>query len=140
VQSDALGARRRSLGRFAAKRDPRENWRLVGQEEEMGLLDVLNGVQDGPGAQRASGSASGGMSPLTMALLGLMRTRPSRVSAAGNQAPARPNLVLHRPRIPARPALKRGHPWRFAQGRPRRRRRWERFVGCPSEPRRSGFR
>jgi hypothetical protein len=76
----------------------------------MGLLDVLNGVQDGPGAQRASGSASGGMSPLTMALLGLMRTRPSRVSAAGNQAPARPNLVLHRPRIPARPALKPGAP------------------------------
>jgi uncharacterized protein YidB (DUF937 family) len=35
----------------------------------MGLLDVLNGMQNGPGGQRSSG---GGMSPMTMALLGLL--------------------------------------------------------------------
>ena len=40
----------------------------------MGLLDVLNGMQNGPGGQRApgSGAGGGGMSPMTMALLGLL--------------------------------------------------------------------
>ncbi len=36
----------------------------------MGLLDVLNGMQNGPHGQRTPGS--GGMSPMTMALLGLL--------------------------------------------------------------------
>ncbi|HEY1544632.1 MAG TPA: YidB family protein [Xanthobacteraceae bacterium] len=40
----------------------------------MGLLDVLNGMQNGPrGAPAPSGgNSSGGMSPITMALLGLL--------------------------------------------------------------------
>jgi uncharacterized protein YidB (DUF937 family) len=39
----------------------------------MGLLDVLNGMQNGPGGNRApSGGSGGGMSPMTMALLGLL--------------------------------------------------------------------
>jgi uncharacterized protein YidB (DUF937 family) len=40
----------------------------------MGLLDVLNGMQNGPHGQRmpSGGGSSGGMSPLTMALLGLI--------------------------------------------------------------------
>jgi uncharacterized protein YidB (DUF937 family) len=39
----------------------------------MGLLDILNGMQNGPGGQRAPSSGSGGgMSPMTMALLGLL--------------------------------------------------------------------
>jgi uncharacterized protein YidB (DUF937 family) len=42
----------------------------------MGLLDVLNGMQNGPhgprGTTSSSGSSSGGMSPLTMAILGLL--------------------------------------------------------------------
>jgi uncharacterized protein YidB (DUF937 family) len=40
----------------------------------MGLLDVLNGMQNGPGGQRtpSGGTGGGGMSPLTMALLGLL--------------------------------------------------------------------
>jgi uncharacterized protein YidB (DUF937 family) len=40
----------------------------------MGLLDVLNGMQNGPGGQRApsGGTGGGGMSPMTMALLGLL--------------------------------------------------------------------
>ena len=36
----------------------------------MGLLDVLNGMQNGPRGQTTPGS--GGMSPMTMALLGLL--------------------------------------------------------------------
>jgi uncharacterized protein YidB (DUF937 family) len=39
----------------------------------MGLLDVLNGMQNGPGGYRGpSASSGGGMSPMTMALLGLL--------------------------------------------------------------------
>jgi uncharacterized protein YidB (DUF937 family) len=40
----------------------------------MGLLDVLNGMQNGPGGYRApsGGTSGGGMSPMTMALLGLL--------------------------------------------------------------------
>jgi uncharacterized protein YidB (DUF937 family) len=46
----------------------------IRQEETMGLLDVLNGMQNGPrgpSTPSAPGS-SGGMSPLTMAILGLL--------------------------------------------------------------------
>jgi uncharacterized protein YidB (DUF937 family) len=59
----------------------------------MGLLDVLNGMQNGPGGQRAPGS--GGMSPMTMALLGLLAYKAYKGSGGlgnvlgGNQpAPA----------------------------------------------------
>ncbi|MGT2503435.1 YidB family protein [Bradyrhizobium guangxiense] len=39
----------------------------------MGLLDVLNGMQNGPrGPSTPSSEKSGGMSPMTMALLGLL--------------------------------------------------------------------
>ena len=39
----------------------------------MGLLDILNGMQNGPGGQRAPAQpGSGGMSPIAMALLGLL--------------------------------------------------------------------
>jgi uncharacterized protein YidB (DUF937 family) len=41
----------------------------------MGLLDILNGMQNGPrgpGAPSDSGAGSGGMSPMTMAILGLL--------------------------------------------------------------------
>jgi uncharacterized protein YidB (DUF937 family) len=44
------------------------------QELNMGLMDVLNGMQNGPRGARhnTGGTSSGGMSPLTMALLGLL--------------------------------------------------------------------
>src|ERR1700704_4435705 len=43
------------------------------QEETMGLLDVLNGMQQGPrGPSNPSAQSSGGMSPMTMAILGLL--------------------------------------------------------------------
>jgi uncharacterized protein YidB (DUF937 family) len=41
----------------------------------MGLLDVINGMQQGPRGPRTpstSGQSSGGMSPMTMAILGLL--------------------------------------------------------------------
>ena len=40
----------------------------------MGLVDILNGMQNGPRGQRqpGGGGSGGGMSPLTMALLGLL--------------------------------------------------------------------
>jgi uncharacterized protein YidB (DUF937 family) len=39
----------------------------------MGLLDVLNGMQNGPrGPSNPSAQSSGGMSPMTMAILGLL--------------------------------------------------------------------
>ena len=39
----------------------------------MGLMDVLNGMQNGPrGARGPSPSSGGGMSPITMAVLGLL--------------------------------------------------------------------
>ena len=39
----------------------------------MGLLDVLNGMQNGPrGPSNPSEQSSGGMSPMTMAILGLL--------------------------------------------------------------------
>jgi uncharacterized protein YidB (DUF937 family) len=41
--------------------------------EVMGLIDVLNGMQNGPhGPRGSSGSGGGGMSPITMAILGLL--------------------------------------------------------------------
>src|SRR3954454_11933963 len=39
----------------------------------MGLLDVLNGMQQGPrGSGNPNAQGSGGMSPMTMAILGLL--------------------------------------------------------------------
>lgn len=38
----------------------------------MGLMDVLNGMQNGPRGARNPGGGSGGMSPITMAILGLL--------------------------------------------------------------------
>jgi len=42
------------------------------QETTMGLLDVLNGMQHGPRGPSNPSAQSGGMSPLTMAILGLL--------------------------------------------------------------------
>jgi len=38
----------------------------------MGLMDVLNGMQNGPRGQRDPSSGGGGMSPITMAILGVL--------------------------------------------------------------------
>ena len=61
----------------------------------MGLLDVLNGMQNGPRGQRTpgSGSSGGGMSPMTMALLGLLAYKAIKTFTGGqpNAAPTRPS-------------------------------------------------
>jgi uncharacterized protein YidB (DUF937 family) len=60
----------------------------------MGLVDVLNGMQNGPRGQRTpgSGSSGGGMSPMTMALLGLLAFKAIKSFTGGqpNAAPTRP--------------------------------------------------
>jgi uncharacterized protein YidB (DUF937 family) len=56
----------------------------------MGLLDVLNGMQQGPrGPGNPAGQSSGGMSPMTMAILGLLAWKAVK-HFSGNQpnAPA----------------------------------------------------
>ena len=54
----------------------------------MGLMDVLNGMQNGPRGQRhaAPSGSSGGMSPLTMALIGLLAFKALRHLSGGQQA------------------------------------------------------
>lgn len=53
----------------------------------MGLMDVLNGMQNGPRGQTAPGQ--GGMSPLTMAFLGLLAFKAIKsVTASQPGAPA----------------------------------------------------
>lgn len=70
----------------------------------MGLLDILNGMQNGPGGARAGApapSSSGGMSPMMMALLGLLAYKAIKGGGLENilrgatgggqpQAPAQP--------------------------------------------------
>jgi len=58
----------------------------------MGLLDVLNGMQNGPRGQSTPSSeqSSGGMSPMTMALLGLLAWKAFKhlTGGQGDAAPA----------------------------------------------------
>jgi uncharacterized protein YidB (DUF937 family) len=49
----------------------------------MGLLDILNGMQNGPRGQKTPGS--GGMSPITMAILGLLAYKA--IKHLGHNAP-----------------------------------------------------
>jgi uncharacterized protein YidB (DUF937 family) len=56
----------------------------------MGLLDVLNGMQNGPrGPSTPSPQSGGGMSPMTMAILGLLAWKAIKHFSA-NQASASP--------------------------------------------------
>lgn len=58
----------------------------------MGLLDVLNGMQNGPGGQRtpAPASSGGGMSPIAMALMGLLAYKAVKHLTGGQPSPASP--------------------------------------------------
>jgi uncharacterized protein YidB (DUF937 family) len=56
----------------------------------MGLLDVLNGMQNGPrGPSNPSAQSSGGMSPMTMAILALLAWKAVK-HLSGNQPGATP--------------------------------------------------
>jgi uncharacterized protein YidB (DUF937 family) len=68
----------------------------------MGLMDILNGMQNGPRGARhnTGGQGSGGMSPLTMALLGLLAfkaikhfTGGQQTAPAGNRPAATPSTT-----------------------------------------------
>jgi len=56
----------------------------------MGLLDVLNGMQNGPRGQRDPSSGGGGMSPITMAILGLLAYKAVKSFTGQQSAPAAP--------------------------------------------------
>jgi uncharacterized protein YidB (DUF937 family) len=63
----------------------------IRQEAIMGLLDVLNGMQNGPrgpSAPSAPGSSSSGMSPMTMAILGLLAFKAFKHLTAGQPGAA----------------------------------------------------
>ena len=57
-----------SFGVSFGERSPNE----TPKESTMGLLDVLNGMQNGPRGPSTPSSEKSGMSPMTMALLGLL--------------------------------------------------------------------
>jgi len=61
----------------------------------MGLMDILNGMQHGPKGQRPPASSSGsggggGMSPIMMALLGLLAYKALKGRGSHAAAPAQP--------------------------------------------------
>jgi len=61
----------------------------------MGLLDVLNGMQHGPRGDRSASpsSSGGGMSPLTMAILGLLAYKAVKHLAGGSQQAPTPQAT-----------------------------------------------
>src|SRR5512137_415091 len=73
----------------------------------MGLLDILNGMQNGPRGQRTPTPAgSGGMSPIAMALLGLLAYK-----AIKHLSPGQTNAGATRPDVtPAAPGPTGGGP------------------------------
>jgi uncharacterized protein YidB (DUF937 family) len=67
----------------------------------MGLLDVLNGMQNGPhGPSHPTTQSNGGMSPMTMAILALLAWKAVK-HFSGNQSGASPAPVPVPPPAPA---------------------------------------
>jgi uncharacterized protein YidB (DUF937 family) len=60
---------------------------IIREEAKMGLLDVLNGMQNGPRGQQDP-NAKGGMSPITMAILALLAYKGIKHVAGVQQAPS----------------------------------------------------
>jgi len=56
----------------------------------MGLLDVLNGMQNGPRGQPGPVGSGGGMSPITMAILGLLAYKAIKSFTGQQTTPASP--------------------------------------------------
>ena len=71
----------------------------------MGLMDILNGMQNGPRGQKQPtppGQGGGGMSPIMMALLGLLAYKAVKgMTGSGHRRARRPG---HRPRSRPAPA------------------------------------
>ena len=78
----------------------------------MGLLDIINGMQNGPhGPSHPSTQSNGGMSPMTMAILALLAWKAVKHFAPGGQQPnAAPTPV------PPPPASNQGGPLGGALG------------------------
>ena len=57
----------------------------------MGLIDVLNGMQNGRRGQRDTSGGSGGMSPITMAILGLLAYKAVKGFTGGKPSAAPAN-------------------------------------------------
>jgi uncharacterized protein YidB (DUF937 family) len=62
----------------------------------MGLIDVLNGMQNGPRGQRDTSNGGGGMSPITMAILGLLAYKAVKGFTGGQ-----PSTVPANTRVPS---------------------------------------
>lgn len=61
----------------------------------MGLLDVINGMQNGPRGQPQPGSGSGGgMSPITMALMGLLAYKAVKSFSGSGAAASSPRPAM----------------------------------------------
>ncbi|MET3912127.1 uncharacterized protein YidB (DUF937 family) [Bradyrhizobium sp. S3.3.6] len=72
----------------------------------MGLLDVLNGMQNGPrgpSAPSSQSSSSGGMSPMTMAILGLLAWKTFKHLTAGQPGAAPQTAPASMPPVNAGP-------------------------------------
>lgn len=79
----------------------------------MGLLDVLNGMPNGPRGQLTSGASGGGMSPITMAILGLIAYKAlKRFSGSQPALPARDPALQQIPILGLPP---RRRSWRFVE-------------------------
>jgi hypothetical protein len=59
----------------------------------MGLLDVLNGMTQGPRGPSTPSQSGGGMSPLTMAILGLLAWKAVKHLTASQPGAAAPAQV-----------------------------------------------
>src|SRR4051812_9558202 len=71
----------------------------------MGLLDILNGMQNGPhGPSHPTTQKNGGMSPMTMAILGLLAWKAVKHFSQGGQQPDAT------PAQPPQPANQQGGP------------------------------
>src|SRR4051812_14087329 len=72
------------------------------QETTMGLLDVLNGMQNGPrgpSTPSAQSDSGGGMSPMTMAILALLAWKAVK-HFGGSQPGAAPSAPSAPPKLP----------------------------------------
>jgi len=69
----------------------------------MGLLDVLNGMQNGPRGQRQSSPAGGGTSPWMMALLGLLAYKAMKGRGGQNPLGGDPGRPMRDPRTSGTP-------------------------------------
>jgi uncharacterized protein YidB (DUF937 family) len=76
-----------------ARAKPAELGRQAPMEANMGLMDVLNGMQNGPRGPRApsTSSSGGGMSPMMMAMLGLLAYKALKSFTSGSGAAPQPN-------------------------------------------------